>query len=114
MLRPTTELLKVTLSALHYSGASNLAARCISKDGVVLMLHHVTPDAPRGFEPNGILKVTPVFLDAVIETVRGEGFEIIGLDDVKARLENGASAEKPFAVFTLDDGYRDTGFCLSH
>ncbi len=107
MLRPTTELLKVTLSALHYSGASNLAARCISKDGVVLMLHHVTPDAPRGFEPNGILKVTPVFLDAVIETVRGEGFEIIGLDDVKARLENGASAEKPFAVFTLDDGYRD-------
>ena len=48
-----------------------------------------------------------MFLDAVIETVRGEGFEIIGLDDVKARLASGASAEKPFAVFTLDDGYRD-------
>lgn len=107
MLRPTTELLKAALAALHYSGASNLAARYISKDGVVLMLHHVTPGVPREFEPNGILKVTPAFLDAVIETVRGEGFEIIGLDDVKARLASGASAEKPFAVFTLDDGYRD-------
>jgi peptidoglycan/xylan/chitin deacetylase (PgdA/CDA1 family) len=67
----------------------------------------VTPDKSRGFEPNGILKVTPEFLDAVIGTVRDEGFEIIGLDDVKARLENGGSARKPFAVFTLDDGYRD-------
>ena len=107
MLRPTTELLKAALAALHYSGASNLAARYISKDGVVLMFHHVTPGVPREFEPNGVLKVTPAFLEAVIETVRGEGFEIIGLDDVKARLASGTSAGKPFAVFTLDDGYRD-------
>jgi peptidoglycan/xylan/chitin deacetylase (PgdA/CDA1 family) len=107
MLRPTTELLKAAMSALHYSGASNLAARYISKDGVVLMLHQVTPDAPRKFEPNGILRVTPAFLDATIETVRGEGFEIIALDAVKERIENSASSEKPFAVFTLDDGYRD-------
>jgi peptidoglycan/xylan/chitin deacetylase (PgdA/CDA1 family) len=107
MSRPTTELLKAAMSALHYSGASKLAARYISKDGAVLMLHHVTPDARRGFEPNGILKITPEFLDTVIETVRGEGFEIIGLDDVKDRLENDTSGEKPFAVFTLDDGYKD-------
>ncbi|MGJ0622106.1 MAG: polysaccharide deacetylase family protein [Methylocystis sp.] len=107
MGRRTNEFLKATLAALHYSGAANLAARSIPKAGVILMLHHVTPDKPRGFEPNGILKVTPDFLDAVIGTVRGEGFEIISLDDVKARLENGPPAQKPFAVFTLDDGYKD-------
>ncbi|WP_045835847.1 polysaccharide deacetylase family protein [Hyphomicrobium sp. 99] len=107
MGRQTTRLLKAALAALHYSGSAKFAARNSRKCGVVLMLHHVTPEAPRGFEPNGILKVTPDFLEAVIGTVRGEGFEIIGLDDVKARIENGASRERPFAVFTLDDGYKD-------
>ena len=106
MSRPTTKLLKAALSALHYTGADDLVAPYVGGDGVILMLHHVTPDRPREFEPNGILKVTPEFLESVIEEVRGAGFEIIALDDVKARLQDPRPG-KPFAVFTLDDGYKD-------
>ena len=107
MGRQTTKVLKAILGALHYSGFAKVAARKSRPSGVVLMLHHVTPDGPRGFEPNGILKVTPDFLEEVIGTVRREGFEIISLDEVKARLESPSINDKPFAVFTLDDGYRD-------
>lgn len=107
MGRQTTKVLKAVLGALHYSGSAKLAAQKSRKSGVILMLHHVTPDKPRGFEPNGILKVTPDFLEEVIGTVRREGFDIISLDDVKARLESQAPDQKPFAVFTLDDGYKD-------
>jgi peptidoglycan/xylan/chitin deacetylase (PgdA/CDA1 family) len=106
MSRRTTKLLKAALSALHYSGADDLVAPYVGGDGVILMLHHVTPDQPRDFEPNGILKVTPAFLESVIAEVRASGFEIIALDDVKARLAR-PDQKKPFAVFTLDDGYKD-------
>lgn len=107
MSRRTTKVLKVALSALHYSGADRLAAPFTRGDGVIFMLHQVMPGARREFDPNGILKVTPEFLDGVIRQVRDSGFEIVALDDVKARLHGGAASRKPFAVFTLDDGYKD-------
>ena len=50
--------------------------------------------------------MTPDFLEDVVREVLDAGFDIIPLDQVRARLEN-ADAEKPFACFTLDDGYRD-------
>jgi peptidoglycan/xylan/chitin deacetylase (PgdA/CDA1 family) len=107
MSRRTTSILKAVLSALHYSGADRLAAPFTRGDGAIFMLHQVMPGARRAFEPNGILKVTPEFLDRVVCQVRDSGFEIIALDEVKERVRAGASARKPFAVFTLDDGYRD-------
>jgi uncharacterized protein YlxW (UPF0749 family) len=88
MSRRTTQLLKVALSAMHYSGAGWLASPYVGGDGVILMLHQVTPEARRDFEPNGILKVTPAFLESVIEEVRTAGFEIISLDEVKVRRRN--------------------------
>ncbi|HEY8193612.1 MAG TPA: polysaccharide deacetylase family protein [Hyphomicrobium sp.] len=107
MSRRTTKLLKAALLALHYAGIDRLVAPYTSGDGVILTLHHVTPEAPRGFEPNGILKVTPEFLESVIVHMRAAGFEFITLDQVKARLNGEAASGKPFAVFTLDDGYKD-------
>ena len=107
MSRRTTKVLKTALSALHYSGADRLAAPFTRGDGVIFMLHQVMPGARREFDPNGILKVTPEFLDGVIRQVRDSGFEIVALDDVKARLRGGSASRKPFAVFTLDDGYKD-------
>jgi peptidoglycan/xylan/chitin deacetylase (PgdA/CDA1 family) len=101
-----TKLLKAALSALHYTGADDLVTPYVGGDGVILILHHVTPVRPRDFDPNSILKVTPDFLEIVIEQVRSAGFEIIALDDVKSRMED-TSPRKPFAVFTLDDGYKD-------
>jgi peptidoglycan/xylan/chitin deacetylase (PgdA/CDA1 family) len=69
------------------------------------MLHQVVPGAPRAFEPNGILKVSPDFLDDVIRQVRAAGYDVVPLDEVRSRL--GGTSRKPFAVFTLDDGYKD-------
>jgi len=99
-------LLRAALSALHYSGADWLIAPFTSGNGVIFMLHHVRPGQPAGFSPNGILQVTPEFLESVILQVKAAGFDCIALDDVPKRLKSPVPA-RPFAAFTLDDGYRD-------
>jgi peptidoglycan/xylan/chitin deacetylase (PgdA/CDA1 family) len=106
MSRRSTKLLKAALSALHYTGADGLLSHFTSGNGVIFMLHSVTPVAPRDFEPNRILKITPAFLETVIGQVRDAGFDIIAMDDVPERLKS-VDARRPFAVFTLDDGYKD-------
>lgn len=105
MSRRGTGLVKAALSALHYSGADSLIAPYTAGAGAIFMLHHVTPEAPRDFEPNRILKVTPEFLEQLVVQVRRE-FDIISIDEVKERL-NEPRPQRPFAVFTLDDGYKD-------
>jgi peptidoglycan/xylan/chitin deacetylase (PgdA/CDA1 family) len=105
MSRRTTKLLKVALSALHYSGADSMIAPFTRGIGAIFMLHHVRPEKPSAFEPNRILKVTPHFLDEVIRQVRMSGFEILSLDEAHFRLVEGDY--RPFVCFTFDDGYRD-------
>ena len=106
MSRRSTALLKTALAAVHYTGAGNLLAPYTRGAGVIFMLHHVDPAPPQPFEPNRILKVTPAFLEAVVREVIEAGFDIIPLDQIRQRLED-ADSERPFACFTLDDGYRD-------
>jgi peptidoglycan/xylan/chitin deacetylase (PgdA/CDA1 family) len=105
MSRRSTKLLKAALAAVHYSGAESLLAPLTSGTGVIFMLHQVRPDPPRAFEPSRILRVTPDFLDSVVETVLDAGFDVIALDGIRERLQGGS--ERPFACFTFDDGYRD-------
>ncbi|MEO0730749.1 MAG: polysaccharide deacetylase family protein [Pseudomonadota bacterium] len=107
MSRRTTPLLKAALLALHVTRADRLYARtATSARGVIFMLHHVVPDEPKAFSPNRILKVTPQFLEVVIEETRRQGFECISMDEVEHRVRQGGD-QKPFAAFTFDDGYRD-------
>jgi peptidoglycan/xylan/chitin deacetylase (PgdA/CDA1 family) len=106
MGRNGTNLVKAALSAAHYIGADGLLAPFTRGVGVIFMLHHVRPEQPNAFEPNRILKVTPSFLEDVIEQVQAAGFDTISLDAMADRLAGGYS-ERPFACFTLDDGYRD-------
>ncbi|MCO6186849.1 polysaccharide deacetylase family protein [Rhizobium sp. L1K21] len=73
--------------------------------GVIFTLHHVREGRVCGFSPNAHLSVTPDFLDTAIKTVLDEGYEIIPLHAIKARLQEPDG--KSFAVFTLDDGYRN-------
>jgi peptidoglycan/xylan/chitin deacetylase (PgdA/CDA1 family) len=105
MSRRTTKLLKAALTAVHYSGAGSLLAPFTGNAGVIFVLHQVRPEPPQPFEPNRILKVTPHFLEEVVSSVLDAGFEAIALDRVPERLRNPGS--RPFACFTLDDGYRD-------
>ncbi len=102
----TTALRKAALSGLHYSGLAALLAPLARGKGVIFTLHSVRPEPPGAFEPNGILKVTPEFLEAAIETVRKAGYDIVSLDEAARRLKMDAPA-RPFACFTFDDGYRD-------
>ncbi len=106
MGRRQTQFLKTALAAVHYSGAGSLLAPYTRGSGVILMLHQVHPEPPQAFEPNRILKVTPDFLEQVVLAVRAAGFDLISLDEVRGRLDN-PSSSRPFACFTLDDGYRD-------
>ncbi|MDX2308530.1 MAG: polysaccharide deacetylase family protein [Hyphomicrobium sp.] len=108
MSRKGTSLLKAALSAMHATRADEFLAPLTGGAGVIFTLHHVSPEPARAFEPNRILKITPEFLEAVIRQVIEQGFDVIAIDDVPARLEAAAEpGQRPFAVFTFDDGYRD-------
>lgn len=72
------------------------------------MLHHVRPGGglQKGFAPNSLLEVTPEFLDGVITLVKQHGYDLLTMDEALARISSDEPAN-PFAVFTLDDAYRD-------
>ena len=106
MGRTATRMMKAGLSALHYSGASGLLAPLTRGEGVVFMMHRVSPEPVEPFEPNRILRVTPDFLESVVRQVIGRGFDCISLDELPSRLA-GPGRARPFACFTFDDGYRD-------
>jgi len=94
------------LLALHGAGAHRVATSYLGGIGVIFMLHRVAPDAGAAFAPNRLLEVTPQFLDETITLVRELGYHTISLTEATHRLQAGESRER-FAVFTLDDGYRD-------
>lgn len=74
--------------------------------GVIFTLHHVRPADARAFQPNRHLDITPEFLDSAIRTLAARGYRFIRLDQVPAALAE-PEGRQPFAVFTLDDGFRD-------
>ncbi|TRL39367.1 polysaccharide deacetylase family protein [Rhizobium straminoryzae] len=73
--------------------------------GAIFALHHVRPVEQRPSAPNRHLEITPDFLESVICRLAQEGYDVIRLEDVPQRLTTPQS--RPFACFTLDDGYRD-------
>ncbi len=100
------------LHVLHGSGAHRALAPFWGGQGVIFMLHHIKPadEHPGGysreFHPNGILEITPDFLDAVIERVKELGLEPVSMAEAVARIQHG-DGQTRFAVFTIDDGYGD-------
>ncbi len=84
-----------------------LAAPYLRGLGAILMFHHVRPPARHDFAPNGLLDITPDFLDAAIRHLQHCGYDIVTLDEALERLRLGTPAKRPFAVLTFDDGYRD-------
>lgn len=102
-------MLRKLLDVLHHSGAISLSPRQLRGRGHIFCLHHVCPGlaSPGGFAPNAKLEITPEFLAEVIALVRSRGFETISLGQAIERLRTGRFGDKPFSVFTLDDGYKD-------
>ncbi len=100
-------LFRSALLTLHRSGLHGLSPRSLSGVGVVFMLHRVRP-APEtnGFAPNALLEITPDYLNAVLTTVAALDYDLVSLDEAHRRLQQRHFGKK-FAVFTLDDGYKD-------
>ena len=109
-----SRLYRSLLDIMHHTGMARASRHVCRGVGVVFMLHRVLPEeaAPQrapDFAPNAGLAITPGFLDAAITLVRQQGYEIVPLDEVPRRLREAREgrAGRPFAAFTLDDGYRD-------
>ena len=101
-------LFKTALNLLHVSGVSRLLRPFLGGRGAIFMLHHVRPARPNGgFSPNGGLEVTPEFLDHVITLVKKLRYDCVSMDEMVKRVSSDSDGERPFACFTLDDGYRD-------
>jgi peptidoglycan/xylan/chitin deacetylase (PgdA/CDA1 family) len=105
---PKTAFLKSSLDLMYYSGATAVLRGLASGMGAIFMLHHVFPGGGRqgGFAPNAVLEIDPDFLDQIIGLVKADGYELVSLDEAVRRVREGRSG-RPFAAFTLDDGYRD-------
>ena len=106
MSNRATAMMQAGLAALHASGLASLAAPWTRGEGVIFTLHSVHPEPPAAFDPNGVLRITPDFLEVAVETVRKAGYETVSLDEMATRLKSPGRG-RPFACFTLDDGYRD-------
>lgn len=76
--------------------------------GVIFMLHRVGRQHPDGllYPPNRDLTVSPEFLAQLIRRLRGLDYDVVSIDEAVRRL--GTNDKRRFAVFTLDDGYRET------
>lgn len=104
-------LLKNMLNIVYFSGLSQLLKPMAQGDGIIFMLHHILPNAAQDntkFRPNGLLEITPDFLEQVIVYLQTNDYEIISIDEAQRRMNNRtAKAKKPYIVFTIDDGYLD-------
>ncbi len=100
-------LFRSALLTLHKSGLHSLSPRSLSGVGIVFMLHRVRP-APKtnGFAPNALLEITPEYLNAVLTTVSALDYDLVSMDEAHRRLQQ-RHFDRKFAVFTMDDGYKD-------
>lgn len=97
-------LITLGLEASHF--LSKIKSLCpSSRAGFIFTMHHVRPaNEADDFQPNGHLEITPEFLAEAIELLIHEGFDFIRLRDLPFHLAK-SRRERPFAIFTLDDGY---------
>ena len=75
--------------------------------GLVYMLHHVTEKDLSRIPTNEDLKVSPEFLEKQILKYKNKGFDFISLDQLNDIVKSDNTPERPFVVFTIDDGYLD-------
>lgn len=99
-------IIRSGLEALYFSGAHRLMRPVLGGIGAILMLHHVRPARPDGFQPNRLLEITPEFLEQVVARLARSKVDFVSLDEVYRRLSERDFGRR-FVAFTFDDGYRD-------
>lgn len=93
------------LEAVAAAAKAGLGRKAAGR-GVIFTLHHVRPAETKAFDPAAHLSVTPEFLESAITTVKAAGYRPVALADLPAHLA-APPDDRPAAIFTLDDGYRD-------
>jgi peptidoglycan/xylan/chitin deacetylase (PgdA/CDA1 family) len=100
-------IISAGFAGFRASGLHRAARAAVRGAGVILTFHRVRPEGPAaGYAPNRALEITPRFLEAALDVVAREGFELVSLGEARRRLVEGEGA--PFAALTFDDCYRDT------
>ncbi len=75
--------------------------------GSILMLHRVAPIDKNRLWYNEHLKVSPVFLDNFISTLKKGGFTFVSIDEITDEIQKGNPNISKLISVTLDDGYKD-------
>ncbi len=103
-----TAILKTGFEAIYHSRAAAMLSGRWGGLGVIFCLHQVTPGGgtQSGFAPNSNLEIAPEFLSDIITLVKSLGYEPVSTSTAVERLKSGRKGNR-FAVFTLDDGYKD-------
>jgi len=100
-------VIRAGLETLYFSGAHALMRPFVGGIGAIVTLHHVRPPRRDAFQPNQPLEVTPRFLEQVVRRLRRQRLDLISLDEMHRRLNDG-DFKRRFVCVTIDDGYRDT------
>ncbi len=99
---------KIISAGLRFFRATGLhrpASWLTRGKGAILMFHNVRAFEGQPFAPNLPLEITPEFFDLTLTALREEGYEIVPVAELPARIAS--DSEQRFAALTFDDGYRD-------
>ena len=94
------------LQLAFFSGVAQIAERRRGGAGVILKLEHVRPPRAGAFQPLRANEVSPEFLDKAISAMRRWRYDLLSMEDVKARAQQSAVAQR-FVCLTFDGAYRD-------
>ncbi len=100
-------ILAAGFALFRATGPHRLVAPLTAGEGAILMFHHVRPWSGDAFAPNRLLEITPEFLETVLNVLKGQGYDLVDLDEAQARLRDPHRSRRRFAALTFDDGYRD-------
>jgi peptidoglycan/xylan/chitin deacetylase (PgdA/CDA1 family) len=76
--------------------------------GVILMFHRILPRESRPrIRGHAALEITPEALEKTIQYFAQRNYQVYSPDDLFQFLAGKKEAEKPFVLFTFDDGYVD-------
>lgn len=115
MANTRVRLMQSGLRTMHTLGVHHVLRPFSEGLGLIFTMHRVRPadqlDKQLGdfpdFNPNGLLEITPEFLDATIEGLKAQGLALLSMDEAVEALKNPAIRKGRFAVLSLDDGYKD-------
>lgn len=103
----------VSSSLLQVMTYAARAIRCIPGcaglvDGgaLVLTLHRVAAIDPQGLQANESIKVTPRYLEGLVQRLRADGYRFVSLDGL-VRTTCAGHRTTGLVCLTFDDGYQD-------